>query len=75
MSLKSTLEWKPGVLHTQIYHFSGGNKRTYNDLDLSTIKDGSFTKIWCNKWYWVCINSANVDCFESHEQVLPTNNK
>ena len=62
-SLKSSVE-EVGEVVTQIFHFSGGNKRTFSGLITSTIRQGEFTKIRRIDGSYVMINPKNVDIVE-----------
>lgn len=62
-SLKSSVE-KQGKYVTQIIHFAGGNKRTFENIDTSTIKQGEFTKMKLKDGRLLMINTNNVDCVE-----------
>lgn len=67
MNLKSSTE-KLGRYVTQIIHFSGGNKRTFQDIDTTTIKQGEFTKMTLKDGRMLMINTQNVDCVEVFSQ-------
>lgn len=67
MDLKSTTE-KVGELVTQIIHFSGGNKRTFENIITSSIKQGEFTKMMLSDGRMLMINTGNVDCVEVFKQ-------
>jgi hypothetical protein len=53
-----------GETVTQIIHFSGGNKRTFNNILTATIKQGEFTKMKLQDGRMLMVNTANVDCIE-----------
>lgn len=53
---------------TQIIHFSGGNKRTFEGIHADSIKQGEFTKLMMDD-RMLLINTVNVDCIE----VFPEN--
>ena len=63
MNLKSSVETL-GKYVTQIIHFSGGQKRTFHNIDTSTIKQGEMTKFYLKDGRMVMINHNNVDCVE-----------
>lgn len=63
MNLQSSVN-KLGKNVTQIIHFTGGNKRTFQGIITETIKDGSFTKMMLVDGRMLMINSNNVDCIE-----------
>ncbi len=66
-SLRSSTE-QLGKYVTQIIHFKGGNKRTFEDIDTSTIKQGEFTKMKLKDGRMLMINTNNVDCIEVFSQ-------
>lgn len=69
-SLQSTVE-QLGEKVTQIIHFSGGSKRTFEGVITSTIKQGEFTKYMTEnggKKRMIMVNTANVDCIEVFTQ-------
>ena len=45
---------------TQIIHFVGGEKRTYDGIDVNSIRQGQFTKFECKNGAMVLINDRNV---------------
>ena len=48
VDLKSSVtEWSENEYVTQIYHFVGGVKRTYNGIEVKSIRQGQFTKFKC----------------------------
>lgn len=67
MSLKSSTE-KLGKTVTQIIHFAGGNKRTFEGIVTDTIKQGEFTKMMLKDGRMLMVNTANVDCIEIFEE-------
>jgi len=67
MNLQSTVN-TIGDIVTQIIHFSGGNKRTFNNIISSSIKQGEFTKLTTTDGRMIMINTANVDCVEIFKQ-------
>ena len=59
MDLKSTVRTQ-GECVTQIFHFVGGVKRTYDGIIVESIRQGQFTKFKCKNGAMVLINDANV---------------
>jgi uncharacterized protein YktA (UPF0223 family) len=53
-----------GEVVTQIIHFVGGIKRTYEGVVTSTIQQGQFTKFKKLDGSMVMINDSNVLCIE-----------
>ena len=49
---------------TQIIHFVGGEKRTFEGIVAESIKQGQFTKFMKNDGSMVMINDKNVLCIE-----------
>ena len=45
---------------TQIIHFIGGEKRTYDGVNVNSIRQGQFTKFECKNGAMVLINDRNV---------------
>lgn len=68
MNLKSTVESK-GKTVTQIIHFAGGNKRTFQGIKTDTIKQGEFTKMELTDGRMLMVNTRNVDCIEVFGEV------
>lgn len=68
-SLKPSLE-KLGEIVTQIIHFSGGNKRTFEGIISSSIKQGEFTKFDLVDGRMIMINTQNVDMIEVFGEVV-----
>ena len=62
-NLKSTITTK-GRYVSQILHFINGEKRTFNDVDTHSIKQGQFTKMFCKDGSMLMINDVNVLCIE-----------
>jgi len=58
-SIKRQGEWV-----TQIIHFVGGEKRTFEGVDTKTIKQGQFTKLISSDGRYILINDKNVLCIE-----------
>lgn len=57
--LQSSIKSK-GKYVTQIIHFVGGEKRTYDGIDVNSIRQGQFTKFECKNGAMVLINDRNV---------------
>ena len=53
-----------GDVVTQIIHFVGGEKRTFNDVDTHSIKQGQFTKFETKDGRLVMVNDKNILCIE-----------
>ena len=68
-SLKSSIEEIVGDYVTQIIHFVGGIKRTYDGVISKSIRQGQFTKFKCKNGAWVMVNDNNVLMIE----VFPEN--
>jgi len=66
--LKSTVN-EQGEYVTQIIHFVGGVKRTYDGIISKSIRQGQFTKFKCKNGAWVMVNDNNVLMIE----VFPEN--
>ena len=49
---------------TQIIHFIGGEKRTFYNIDTTTIRQGQFTKLYQTDGTMILINDKNVLCIE-----------
>jgi len=64
MDLKSSVTEVSGELVTQIIHFVGGEKRTFNKIESTTIRQGQFTKFKQKDGPWIMINDKNVLCIE-----------
>lgn len=65
MSLNSSVE-RMGKTVTQIIMFKDGSKKTYHNIDTSTIEDGTYTKFMAGDMM-VLVNGANVNCIEVHK--------
>jgi len=63
MDLQSSIK-KQGEYVTQIIHFIGGEKRTFNNIKSSEIKQGQFTKLTTKDNRMILINDKNVLCIE-----------
>lgn len=59
IDLKSSVQ-KQGQHVTQIFHFVGGIKRTYDGVIVDSIRQGQFTKFKCKNGAMVMINDSNV---------------
>ena len=53
-------ERQQGKYVTQIFHFVGGEKRTYDGIEVESIRQGQFTKFKCKNGAMVMINDKNV---------------
>jgi hypothetical protein len=62
--LKSSVTEVVGELTTQIIHFIGGEKRTFHNIESTTIRQGQFTKFKQKNGPWIMINDKNVLCIE-----------
>ena len=63
VSLKSSII-KKGRYVSQILHFVGGEKRTFNNVDTHSIKQGQFTKFETADGRLVMVNDKNILCIE-----------
>ena len=61
--LQSSLKEK-GEYVTQIIHFVGGVKRTFEGVSTSKIKQGQMTKLETKDGRIIMVNDANVLCVE-----------
>ena len=69
VDLKSSVnEWTESEYVTQIIHFVGGVKRTYNGIEVKSIRQGQFTKFKCKNGAMVMINDSNVLMVETFEE-------
>ena len=69
--LQSSIK-QQGKYETQIFHFVGGEKRTYDGIEVESIRQGQFTKFRCRNGALVLINDKNVlmiEVFEDKEDV------
>jgi hypothetical protein len=62
-NLKSSII-KKGRYVSQILHFVGGEKRTFNEVDTHSIKQGQFTKFETKDGRLVMVNDKNILCIE-----------
>ena len=69
VNLKSSVTEVAGEITTQIIHFVGGEKRTFNNIKSSEVKQGQFTKLTTLDGRMILINDKNVLCIE----VFPEN--
>jgi hypothetical protein len=67
MDLESSTK-KQGKVITQIIHFIGGEKRTFENIKSNQIKQGQFTKLETTDGRLVMINDKNVLCIEVFRQ-------
>jgi hypothetical protein len=67
MNLKSTIT-KKGKYVTQILHFINGEKRTFENVDTHSIKQGQFTKFETTDGRLVMVNDKNILCIEVIKQ-------
>ena len=63
VNLKSSII-KKGRFVSQILHFVGGEKRTFNNVDTHSIKQGQFTKFETADGRLVMVNDKNILCIE-----------
>lgn len=67
MDLQSSVK-NQGKYVTQIIHFIDGEKRTFENIDSSYIKQGQFTKLMTKDGRMILINDKNVLCIEVFSQ-------
>jgi hypothetical protein len=67
IDLKSSIQ-KKGKYVTQIIHFVGGEKKTFNGIDTTYIKQGQFTKLLLKDGRMLMVNDKNVLCIEVFEE-------
>lgn len=65
--LQSSIK-KQGKYVTQIIHFVGGEKRTFETIDSEYIKQGQFTKLVSKDGRMILINDKNVLCIEVFQE-------
>jgi len=65
--LQSSIK-QQGKYVTQIFHFVGGEKRTYDGIEVESIRQGQFTKFKCKNGALVLINDKNVLMIEVFEE-------
>jgi hypothetical protein len=63
MDLQSSIK-SQGEYVTQIIHFIGGEKRTFENIKPTSIKQGQFTKLITKDGRMILINDKNVLCIE-----------
>jgi|TARA_R110002153_G_scaffold252835_1_gene410732 hypothetical protein len=63
INLKSSITSK-GRYVSQILHFINGEKRTFNNVDTHSIKQGQFTKFETADGRLVMVNDKNILCIE-----------
>tara|TARA_R110000765_G_scaffold258906_1_gene359097 strand:- start:193 stop:414 length:222 start_codon:yes stop_codon:yes gene_type:complete len=63
IDLQSSVK-QQGEIVTQIIHFIGGEKRTFNGIITNNIKQGQFTKFETISGELILINDKNVLCIE-----------
>ncbi len=66
--LQSSIK-KQGKYVTQIIHFVGGEKRTFETIDSEYIKQGQFTKLISKDGRMILINDKNVLCIEVFQEL------
>tara|TARA_R110000744_G_scaffold296672_1_gene406564 strand:+ start:1040 stop:1252 length:213 start_codon:yes stop_codon:yes gene_type:complete len=59
---------RQGQFVTQIIHFINGEKRTFENINTKTIKQGQFTKLETIEGSLIMINDKNVLCIEVFKQ-------
>ena len=57
-----------GKFVTQIIHFVGGEKRTFENVESEYIKQGQFTKLMTSDGRMILVNDKNVLCIEVFKQ-------
>ena len=67
IDLKSSIA-EQGKYVTQIFHFVGGVKRTYDGIIVDSIRQGQFNKFKCKNGAMVLINDDNVLMIEVFEE-------
>jgi len=67
MDLQSTTK-SQGEVVTQIIHFINGEKRTFENILTSSVKQGQFTKLTTLDGRLIMINDKNVLCVEVFKQ-------
>jgi hypothetical protein len=63
MDLQSSIK-SQGEYVTQIIHFIGGEKRTFENIKSTSVKQGQFTKLITKDGRMILINDKNVLCIE-----------
>ena len=67
IDLQSSIK-RQGKWVTQIIHFIGGEKRTFENVDSDYIKQGQFTKLTTRDGRYILINDKNVLAIEVFKQ-------
>jgi hypothetical protein len=67
IDLKSSIR-SQGKYVTQIFHFVGGIKRTYDGIIVDSIRQGQFTKFKCKNGSMILVNDSNVLMVEVFEE-------
>ena len=67
MDLQSSIK-SQGKWVTQIFHFIGGEKRTFENIDTEYVKQGQFTKLATKDGKYILINDKNVLAIEVFKQ-------
>ena len=67
MNLQSSTK-SQGEVVTQIIHFINGEKRTFENIETDSIKQGQFTKFKTTDDRLIMINDKNVLCIEVFKQ-------
>jgi hypothetical protein len=67
LNLESTIN-KEGKTVTQIIHFEGGIKRTFDGILPETIKQGQFTKMRRTNGSLLVVNDDKVLCIEIFDE-------
>jgi hypothetical protein len=67
VDLQSSIK-NAGDIVTQIIHFKDGEKRTFNNIVSSSIKQGQFTKLETTDGRIIMVNDKNVLCIEVFKQ-------
>lgn len=68
IDLQSSIK-KQGEYVTQIIHFVGGEKRTFEKVITSSVKQGQFTKLTTKDGRFILINDKNVLCIEVFPEI------
>ena len=71
MNLRSSIIEK-GRYVSQILHFINGEKRTFNNVDTHSIKQGQFTKFSTKDGRLVMVNDKNILCIEIITEDAPS---
>lgn len=68
MDLQSSIKIQ-GEYVTQIIHFIGGEKRTFEGIKSTSVKQGQFTKLVTKDGRMILINDKNVLCVEIFQEL------